>query len=104
MQTKISYAISIASWSLSISCGGVAQRGFSQLRYRSGSTAGENRADFDIIEDDGGIFDVISLSRHCCCSLRHLARAVPGETLDLALLDQTMTMPSVPFFLLGASF
>ena len=31
-------------------------------------------------------------------------REVPGETLDLGLPDPTVMVPSVSFFLMGASF
>ena len=43
-----------------------------------------------VMADDGGVFDVVPLSRHHRCILRHQARDAPGETLDLGLLDQTM--------------
>lgn len=57
-----------------------------------------------IMVDDGGVSDVGSLSRHHTCRLRHHARVIPGGTLDLGLLDQTMTTPLVSFSLVGASF
>ena len=57
-----------------------------------------------VMTDDGGVFDVVSLSRHHRCSLRHQARDAPGETLDLGLPDQTMMVFSVSHSLLGASF
>ena len=43
-----------------------------------------------VMADDGGVFDVVPLSRHRRCSLRHQARDAPGETLDLGLPDRTM--------------
>ena len=43
-----------------------------------------------VMADDDGVFDVVPLSRHRRCSLRHQARDAPGETLNLGLPDQTM--------------
>ena len=43
-----------------------------------------------VMADDGGVLDVVPLSRHRRCSLRHQARDAPGETLDLGLPDRTM--------------
>ena len=43
-----------------------------------------------VMADDDGVFDVVPLSRHRRCSLRHQARDAPGETLDLGLPDRTM--------------
>ena len=43
--------------------------------------------------DDGGVFDVVSFSRHRHCSLRHLNRAAPGETLNLGIPDWMMVAP-----------
>ena len=54
--------------------------------------------------DDGGVSDVVSLSRHRHCSPRHPSWTAPGETLDLGLPDRTMTTLSGSFSLLGASF
>lgn len=54
--------------------------------------------------DDGGVSDVVSLSRHRHCSPRHPSWTAPGETLDLGLPDRTMTALSGSFSLLGASF
>ena len=57
-----------------------------------------------VMADDGGVFDIVSLSRHRRCSIRHLARAAPGETLDLGLSDWMMVVLLVSFSLLRASF
>ena len=54
--------------------------------------------------DDGGVSDVVFLSKHRHCSLCHLTRNAPGETLDLGLLDRMMTALSGLFSLLGVSF
>ena len=35
-----------------------------------------------VMVDDGGVLDVVPLSRHRRCSLRHQARDALGETLD----------------------
>ena len=43
-----------------------------------------------VMADDGGVLDVVPLSRHRRCSLRHQAPDAPGETLDLGLPDRTM--------------
>ena len=43
-----------------------------------------------VMAEDGSVLDVVSLSRHRRCSLRHQARDAPGETLDLGLPDRTM--------------
>ena len=43
-----------------------------------------------VMADDGGVLDVVPLSRHRCCSLRHQAWDALGETLDLGLLDRMM--------------
>ena len=57
-----------------------------------------------VMADDGGVFDIVSLSRHRRCSLRHQARDALGGTLDLSLPDRTMMAFSVSLSLLGASF
>lgn len=58
-----------------------------------------------VMAGDGGVFDVVSFSRHCRCRLRQNDRDVLGETLDLCLPDRTMTAPhSVSFSLMRASF
>lgn len=41
--------------------------------------------------DEDGVSDVVPLLMHCCCKLRKYDRDALGETLDLGLLDQTMT-------------
>ncbi len=43
-----------------------------------------------VMADDGAVLDVVPLSRHRRCSLRHQARDAPGETLNLGLPDRTM--------------
>ena len=43
-----------------------------------------------VMADDGGVLDVVPLSRHHCCSLRHQAWDALGETLDLGLLNRMM--------------
>ncbi|XP_044388050.1 uncharacterized protein [Triticum aestivum] len=57
-----------------------------------------------VMADDGGVFDVVSLSRHRRCSWRHQTRGAPGETLDLGLPDWTMMAFLVSLSLVGASF
>ena len=48
-----------------------------------------------VMADDGGVLDVVPLSRHRRCSLLHQARDAPGGTLDLGLPDRTMMAFSV---------
>ena len=43
-----------------------------------------------VMVDDGGVLDVVPLSRHRRCSLRHQAWDTPGETLHLGLPDRMM--------------
>ena len=57
-----------------------------------------------VMADDGGVLDVVSLSRHRRCSLHHQAWDAPGEILDLDLPDHTMMAFSVSLSLLGALF
>ena len=57
-----------------------------------------------VMADDGGVSDVVSLSRHRHCSFRQHARGAPRETLDLELLGRMMMAPTVPFSLLGRRF
>ena len=57
-----------------------------------------------VMADDGGVFDVVSLSRHHRCSWRNQARDAPGETLDLGLPDWMMMAFLVSLSLMGASF
>lgn len=46
-------------------------------------------ASTSVLTDDGGVLDVVFLLRHRRCRQRHLARATPGETLDLGLPKRT---------------
>ena len=57
-----------------------------------------------VLADDGGVSDVVPLSRHRRCRPCNQDRDVPGETLDLGLPDQTMTALLGSFSLPGASF
>ena len=57
-----------------------------------------------VMADDNDILDVVPLSRHRRCSLRHQDQDAPGETLDLGLPDRTMTVFLVALSLMGASF
>ena len=43
-----------------------------------------------VMADDGGVLDVVPLSRHRRCCLLHQARAAPRKTLDPGLPDRTM--------------
>ena len=56
-----------------------------------------------VMVDNGGVLDVVPLSRHRRCSLRHQARDAPGATPDLGLSDRTM-MAFYRFPSWGASF
>jgi hypothetical protein len=56
-----------------------------------------------VMENDGGVFDIVSLSIHRRCSPRHLAPPASGQTLDLGLPDR-MIGSFGAIFPLGASF
>lgn len=75
---------------------GAAPRRSTQPQSWGAANAGVNLADFGKA-DDSGVFDVVSSLRHRHCSLRHLARSAPGETLDLGLSNWMTWIPLVPF-------
>ena len=57
-----------------------------------------------VMEDDGGVYDVVPLLRHRCWRSWHPTRDAQGETLDLDLPDRMMMGPLMPLSLLRALF